>query len=167
MDTWLWRQRFPPAKDGRRQDLRFGPNPGRWLKGTRDIPDGHALLHCVSPPETDRLGVASHSSQSSICSWSSASSVRWGGPEHANFSVSSRDRTAELLQAPWGLRGFPQELVPDVWRMAAGQHGLGTPGRHQSCCHRPGGPWRAAIPPQQSTLQADPETTGARGSSTR
>lgn len=29
---WLWRHRFPPTKDGRRQDLRLGPYPAISLK---------------------------------------------------------------------------------------------------------------------------------------
>ncbi len=34
---WLWRHRFPPTKDGRRQDRRIGPYPRISLKAARDI----------------------------------------------------------------------------------------------------------------------------------
>ena len=36
---WLWRHRFPPTKDGRRQDLRIGLYPRISLKAARYIRD--------------------------------------------------------------------------------------------------------------------------------
>ena len=41
---WLWRHRFPPTKDGRRQDLRIGPYPRISLKAARDIRDEQKRL---------------------------------------------------------------------------------------------------------------------------
>ena len=41
---WLWRHRFPPTKDGRRQDLRIGPYPRISLKAARDIRDEQKSL---------------------------------------------------------------------------------------------------------------------------
>ena len=41
---WLWRHRFPPTKDGRRQDLRIGPYPRISLKAARVIRGGQKHL---------------------------------------------------------------------------------------------------------------------------
>jgi hypothetical protein len=43
---WLWRHRFPPTKDGRRQDVRIGPYPRISLKAARprDIRDEQKRL---------------------------------------------------------------------------------------------------------------------------
>lgn len=41
---WLWRHRFPPTKDGRRQDLRLGPYPRISLKAARDLRDEQRRL---------------------------------------------------------------------------------------------------------------------------
>jgi integrase len=41
---WMWRHRFPPTKDGRRQDLRLGPYPRLSLKAARQKRDEQRLL---------------------------------------------------------------------------------------------------------------------------
>ncbi len=41
---WLWRHRYPPTKDGRRQDLRIGPYPRISLKAARDLRDEQKRL---------------------------------------------------------------------------------------------------------------------------
>jgi integrase len=41
---WMWRHRFPPTKDGRRQDLRLGPYPHLSLKAARQKRDEQRLL---------------------------------------------------------------------------------------------------------------------------
>ena len=41
---WIWRHRFPPTKDGRRQDLRIGPYPKISLKAARELRDEQKRL---------------------------------------------------------------------------------------------------------------------------
>ncbi|WP_370594827.1 Arm DNA-binding domain-containing protein [Synechococcus sp. CBW1002] len=46
----FWWHRFPPTKDGRRQDLRIGPYPRISLKAARDIRNEQTYrLHLIEP----------------------------------------------------------------------------------------------------------------------
>ncbi len=109
---WLWRHRFPPTKDGRRQDLRIGPYPRISLKAARDIRDEQKRLlyeDGINPCDAKKR----------------SKDQRWGKHAQLTFEAVALDWHATKTAGTWTerhsddvLKKLNKDILPAIGGMA-------------------------------------------------
>lgn len=109
---WLWRHRFPPTKDGRRQDLRLGPYPAVSLKRARELRDEQKkLMHDqgINPCEAKKR----------------QKSERWGLHQKLSFEAVALDWHRTKSAGTWSARHgddvikkLNKDILPAIGSMA-------------------------------------------------
>ncbi len=109
---WLWRHRFPPTKDGRRQDLRIGAYPRISLKTARDIRDEQKRLlyeDGINPCDAKKR----------------SKEQRWGKHAQITFEAVALDWHATKTTGTWTerhsddvLKKLNKDILPAIGGMA-------------------------------------------------
>ena len=109
---WLWRHRFPPTKDGRRQDLRIGPYPRISLKAARGIRDEQKRL--LNESGIDPCFAKKHNKDQ-----------RWGRHAQLTFEAVALDWHATKKAGTWTerhsddvLKKLNKDILPAVGAIA-------------------------------------------------
>jgi hypothetical protein len=109
---WLWRHRFPPTKDGRRQDLRLGPYPRISLKAARDLRDEQKRL--LYEEGLDPCAVKKRNKDH-----------RWGRRAQLTFEAVALDWHATKTAGTWTkrhsddvLKKLSKDILPAIGAMA-------------------------------------------------